>query len=59
MTGVMNMKPNITVLDDGHLPGEPSSIAAATSQQQEYVDDGQKSAAQHARILFGKLKSLF
>lgn len=57
----MNMKPNITILDDGHLPGELSSMtaAAATSQQQEYVDDGQKSAAQHARILFGKLKSLF
>lgn len=57
----MNMKPNITILDDGHLPGELSSMtaAAATSQQQEYVDDGQKSAAQHARILFGKLKALF
>ena len=70
---MMNLKPKIMVLDDGSTkydmsPEDPSIIMHQSNekehhgyqhtQQQEY-DDGQRSAAQIARILFKKLKHVY
>ncbi|KAI8144903.1 hypothetical protein BJV82DRAFT_667444 [Fennellomyces sp. T-0311] len=51
MPGMYNLKPNIMVLDDGH---DSSSIPMHTAETEQ--EDGQKSAAQIARILFQKVK---